>query len=227
MKKKKEESKNIVLSIQNASYRYLDAAQDEYAIKDVSFDFEAGKIYAIRGRSGTGKTTLLSLITGLERCSEGSIIYDGKDLSNINLDKYRNSEIGIVFQSYNLLPFMTARENIILSMDASGIKEPNKKEKALELMKSVGLKEEHANRKVLRLSGGEQQRIAIARSLSYNPKMLVADEPTGNLDKQTENEILEIFKNLAHKENKCVIIVSHSENVCKNVDVVYDLKKVK
>lgn len=227
MKKKKEENNNIILSIQNASYRYLDAAPDEYAIKNVSFDFEEGKVYAIRGRSGTGKTTLLSLITGLERCNEGSIIFDGKDLSNINLDKYRNSEIGIVFQSYNLLPFMTASENIILSMDASGIKEKNKKEKALELMKSVGLKEEHANRKVLRLSGGEQQRVAIARSLSYNPKMIVADEPTGNLDKQTENEILDIFKRLAHDENKCIIIVSHSENVCKNVDVIYDLKKVK
>lgn len=227
MKKEKEESKKIILSIQNASYRYSDAAADDYAIKNISFDFEEGKIYAIRGRSGTGKTTLLSLITGLERCSEGSIIFDGKDLSSINLDKYRNSEIGIVFQSYNLLPFMTASENIILSMDASGIKETNKKTKALELMKSVGLKEEQSNRKVLRLSGGEQQRVAIARSLSYNPKMIVADEPTGNLDKQTENEILEIFKRLAHEEGKCVIIVSHSENVCKNVDVVYDLKKVK
>lgn len=227
MKKKKQESENIILSIQNASYRYSDAAADDYAIKDISFDFEEGKIYAIRGRSGTGKTTLLSLITGLERCSEGNIIFDNQNLKDINLDKYRNSEIGIVFQSYNLLPFMTASENIILSMDASGIKEKNKKEKALELMKSVGLKEEQANRKVLRLSGGEQQRVAIARSLSYNPKMIVADEPTGNLDKQTENEILDIFKRLAHEEGKCVIIVSHSENVCKNVDVVYDLKKVK
>ena len=231
MKKEKKETKinkdNNILSIQNASYRYSDAEKDEYALKDVSYDFEKGKIYAIRGRSGTGKTTLLSIISGLERCTEGKIVYDGKDLKDINLDYYRSHEIGIVFQSYNLLPFMTVSENIILSMDASGIKVKNKKEKALELMKSVGLKESYANRKVLRISGGEQQRVAIARSLSYNPKMIIADEPTGNLDKQTEKEILEIFEKLAHEEGKCVIIVTHSPNVCDMVDQVYDLKKVK
>ena len=222
-----KKTNNVLLSIQNASYRYSDAEADEYALKDVSYDFEKGKIYAIRGRSGTGKTTLLSLISGLERCTEGKIIFDGKDLKDINLDYYRSHEIGIVFQSYNLLPFMTASENIILSMDASGIKVDNKKEEALRLMKSVGLKEAYANRKVLRISGGEQQRVAIARSLSYNPKMIVADEPTGNLDKQTEKEILDIFKKLAHEDGKCVIIVTHSQNVCDAVDKVYDLKKVK
>ena len=171
-----------LLSIKNASYQYGDAENDEYALRNVSYDFEKGKVYAIRGRSGTGKTTLLSLISGLERCTEGDIIFDGKNLRDINLDYYRSHDIGIVFQSYNLLPFMTASENIILSMDASGSKVANKKAKTVELMKSVGLKESYANRKVLRLSGGEQQRVAIARSLSYNPKMIVADEPTGNLD---------------------------------------------
>jgi putative ABC transport system ATP-binding protein len=223
----KVDPKNVLLSIQHASYQYSDAEEDEYALKDVSYDFEKGKIYAIRGRSGTGKTTLLSLISGLERCTEGKIIFDGKDLKDINLDYYRSHEIGIVFQSYNLLPFMTASENIILSMDASGIKIDNKKEEALKLMKSVGLKDTYADRKVLRISGGEQQRVAIARSLSYNPKMIVADEPTGNLDKQTEKDILEIFKKLAHEDGKCVIIVTHSPNVCEMVDQVYDLKLVK
>ena len=220
-------SKKILLSIQNASYRYSDALEDEYALRNVSYDFEEGKIYAIRGRSGTGKTTLLSLISGLERCTEGSIIFDGKNLKDINLDYYRSHEIGIVFQSYNLLPFMTVSENIILSMDASGIKVKNKKDEALKLMRSVGLKDTYADRKVLRISGGEQQRVAIARSLSYNPKMIVADEPTGNLDKQTEKDILDIFKKLAHEDGKCVIIVTHSPNVCDMVDQVYDLKKVK
>lgn len=219
--------KDVLLSIKNASYQYSDALEDEYALRNVSFDFEKGKIYAIRGRSGTGKTTLLSLISGLERCTEGSILFDGKDLKDINLDYYRSHEIGIVFQSYNLLPFMTVSENIILSMDASGIKVKNKKEKALKLMRSVGLKDTYADRKVLRISGGEQQRVAIARSLSYNPKMIVADEPTGNLDKQTEKDILDIFKKLAHEDGKCVIIVTHSPNVCDMVDQVYDLKKVK
>ena len=227
IKEENSSLKNIILSIKNASYRYSDAEEDDYALRNVNFDFESGKIYAIKGRSGTGKTTLLSLISGLERCTEGEIIFDGKSLKDMNLDRYRNSDIGIVFQSYNLLPFMTASENIILSMDASGLKIKNKKTKAIQLMEKVGLKETYADRKVLRLSGGEQQRVAIARSLSYNPKMIVADEPTGNLDKKTENEILDIFKKLAHEENKCVIIVTHSGNVCDSVDVVYDLKKVK
>ncbi len=217
----------VLLSITNASYQYSDAEENECALRDVSFDFKKGKVYAIRGRSGSGKTTLLSLISGLERCTEGDIVFNGKNLKNIDLDHYRSHDIGIVFQSYNLLPFMTASENIILSMDASGIKVKDKKEKALKLMKSVGLVESYANRKVLRLSGGEQQRVAIARSLSYNPKMIVADEPTGNLDKQTEEEILEIFKRLAHEEGKCVIIVTHSSNVCDQVDKVYELKKVR
>lgn len=224
--KKNSKNNKVLLSICNASYQYSDALDDEYALKDVSYDFESGKLYAIRGRSGTGKTTLLSLISGLERCTEGKIIFDGKDLKDINLDYYRSHEIGIVFQSYNLLPFMTVSENIILSMDASGIKIANKKEEALRLMKSVGLKDAYANRKVLRISGGEQQRVAIARSLSYNPKMIIADEPTGNLDKQTEKEILDIFKRLAHDEGKCVIIVTHSPNVCEEVDCIYDLKKI-
>ena len=219
--------KEILLSVKNVSYRYNDAEEDEYALRDVSFEFESGKLYAIKGRSGSGKTTLLSLISGLERCSEGEIIFDNKNLKDINLDKYRSNDIGIVFQSYNLLPFMSAAENIILSMDINGNKAKNKKEQAIKLMEKVGLKSSYANRRVLRLSGGEQQRVAIARSLSYNPKMIIADEPTGNLDKKTETEILEIFKNLAHEENKCVIIVTHSENVCKMVDKVYDLDKKK
>ena len=141
------------------------------------------------------------------------------------MDSFRNTDIGIVFQRDNLLPHLTAVENIILSMDVSKVKVKNKKEKALELMKRVGLKEEQANRKILKLSGGEQQRIAIARSLSYDPKIIIADEPTGNLDKDTENEILKIFRNLAQNENKCVIIVTHSKNICDNADVVYDLNK--
>ena len=214
-----------ILKLEKVAYRYKDAPKDTYVFKDINYEFEQGKIYAIKGKSGSGKTTLLSLITGLEKCTEGKIIYDEKDLKKMNLDKYRNTDIGIVFQSYNLLPRLTAIENIILSMDISKVKVKNKKEKALELMKSVGLSEEHANRKILKLSGGEQQRIAIARSLSYNPKIIIADEPIGNLDKETENEILKIFENLAKKGNKCIIIVTHSQNVCDKVDVVYELKK--
>ena len=214
-----------ILKLENVGYRYKDAPKDVYVFRNKNYDFEQGKIYAIRGKSGTGKTTLLSLITGLEKCTEGKVIYDGKELKKTTLDAYRNTDIGIVFQSYNLLPHLTAIENIIMSMDVSKVKVKHKKEKALELMESVGLTQQHAKRKILKLSGGEQQRIAIARSLSYNPKIIVADEPTGNLDKDTENEILNIFKKLAHEENKCVIIVTHSQNICDNADIVFELKK--
>ncbi len=216
-----------VLKLENVGYRYSDAPKDVYVFKNINYEFEQGKIYAIKGKSGSGKTTLLSLITGLEKCTEGKVLYNNQDLKKFNLDKYRNSDIGIIFQSYNLLPHLTALENIILSMDISKVKVEDKKERALELMKNVGLTENHAKRKVLKLSGGEQQRIAIARSLSYNPKAIIADEPTGNLDKETENEIIKIFKELAHKENKCVIIVTHSNNICENADIVYDLQKSK
>ena len=214
-----------ILKLNNVSYRYSDAKRDEYVLRDINYEFELGKSYAIKGKSGSGKTTLLSLISGLENKYEGEIIYNNKDLKKQDLDKYRNTYIGIVFQSYNLLPHLTAVENIILSMEISGLKINNKREKAIELMKSVGLSENLADRRVLKLSGGEQQRIAIARSLSYNPNIIIADEPTGNLDKETEDEILEIFDNLAHKQNKCIIIVTHSKNVCDNVDIIYELKK--
>lgn len=214
----------VILKMDKVSYRYSDAPKDVYVFKDLSYKFETGKMYAIRGKSGSGKTTLLSLISGLEKKYEGKIYFGDKDLSKVNLDKYRNSDIGIVFQSYNLLPHLTASENIILSMDINGLKKVNKKEKALELLQSVGLGKKHEKRRVLKLSGGEQQRVAIARSMSYNPEILIADEPTGNLDKETEAEILKIFSDLAHKDNKCVIIVTHSEEVCSSCDVVYELK---
>lgn len=219
--------KNIVLSLKDVSYRYSDAAKDEYVLKNINYEFETGKTYAIKGKSGSGKTTLLSLISGLEKKYEGEILYQDKNLAKMDLDKYRNSDIGIVFQSYNLLPQYTALENIILSMDINNIKNINKEEKAILLMGQVGLDKSLAKRRVLKLSGGEQQRIAIARSLAYNPKIIIADEPTGNLDKETEEEILKIFSRLAHEENKCVIIVTHSQNVCDSVDEVYELKKNK
>lgn len=216
-----------VLRLENIGYRYDDAPLDDYVLKNLNYEFECGKIYAIKGKSGSGKTTLLSLLSGLERCSEGDIYFEDKDLRKMDLDLYRSSHIGIIFQSYNLLPHLTASENIILSMDISKMKVDNKKEKAIELLKSVGLNESHANRMILKLSGGEQQRVAIARSLSYDSKIILADEPTGNLDRDTENEILKIFKKLAKEKNKCVIIVTHSQNVCENADVIYELNSRK
>lgn len=145
----------------------------------------------------------------------------------MNLDEYRSTHIGIVFQSYNLLSYLTALENVTLAMDISKEKITDKKDKDLQLMQKVELVESYANRKILKLSREEQQRIAIARSLSYDAKMIVADKPTGNLNKDTENDIMKIFKNLARNDNKCIIIVTHSDDVCKYVDTVYELKKQK
>ncbi len=170
---------------------------------------------------------MLSLLAGLEKTKDGIINYDGKDIDYISREKYRSTAVGIVFQNYNLLPQYTALENVILSMNISGVKDKNKKKLALELLNKVGIDEVKANRRVLRLSGGEQQRVSIARALSYNSKIILADEPTGNLDKENEEEIINILKELAHKDNKCVIVVSHSSNLKKEVDRVYELSNGK
>lgn len=212
-----------MLELKNISYKYSDG--DQYVLKNISYSFEKGKTYAIKGKSGSGKTTLLSLLSGLERFYEGDILFLGKSLTCMDLDQYRNTNIGIVFQSFNLLPHLNAIENIILSMDISHIQVENKKKQAIELLKKVGLNEEQGYRRILKLSGGEQQRVAIARSLSYQPEIILADEPTGNLDKETEDEIMKIFADLAHKEKKCIIIVTHSNNIARQADVIFELKK--
>ncbi len=213
-----------VLKLENVGYKYKDS-KDDYVFSNINFEFEKGKVYAIKGKSGAGKTTLLSLICGLDKKYDGNIYYQNKNLKKLDLDRYRNNDIGIVFQSYNLLVHMNAIENVVLSMDINGIKEKNKNKVALEYLKQVGLDSNQAKRRVLKLSGGEQQRVAIARSLSYNPNVIIADEPTGNLDLETENDILKIFKALAKNENKCIIVVTHSKNVSDQCDVVYGLKK--
>lgn len=214
----------MVLEVKDLSYKYKDG--DSYVLKNLNFSFEEGLVYVIKGKSGCGKTTFLSLISGLEKYEEGSIKFLGEELKTINLDYYRSRDIGIVFQSFNLLPGLSAIENIILAMNVSGVKDKDKKSLAIELLESVGLNEEKGDRRVLKLSGGEEQRVAIARSIAYDAKVIITDEPMGNLDKETETEIMAIFKDLA-KKGKCVIIVTHSNNVAKMADVVYELKSVK
>lgn len=210
-----------ILSLQNISFSY----DRTPVLKDISYEFEKGKMYCIIGKSGAGKTTLLSLLSGLAKPTAGEIFYDGKSISKIDKYTFRSKYIGVVFQSFNLITKYTALENVVLSMDVSGAKIKNKKEKALELLDSVGLDEDEANRRVLKLSGGQQQRVAIARALSYDPDIILADEPTGNLDRDTQNEIMEIFRELADA-GKCVIIVSHSQDVAKMCDERYELTKL-
>lgn len=213
-----------ILELEKVSFSYDGS---KYVLTDINLNFESGKVYGVFGRSGAGKSTLLSLIAGLETLKEGKILFKGKNISKSNLDRYRSHDIGVIFQSYNLLPQLTALENVILSMDISGSKAKDKRKKALEYLEKVGLDDARANRRVLRLSGGEQQRVAIARALSYGADVILADEPTGNLDKETEEEILDLLSKLAHEDNKCIIIISHSTKVKENADITYNLVKGK
>lgn len=210
-----------ILHLDNISYTYEKSKAP--VLRGITADFEAGKMYAIIGKSGAGKTTLLSLISGLDVCTQGAIFYNGEDLKNINKDRYRAQSIGVIFQSYNLLPGASAVENVVLAMNLSGDKSGDKKAAAYRLLEKVGIGRETADRKILKLSGGEQQRTGIARALSHNPDILIADEPTGNLDESTEDEIMEILSGLVKNENHCVIIVTHSHKVASCADEVLGL----
>ncbi len=213
-----------ILSLNNVSYSYV---KRKKVLNNINYNFSTGKLYAIIGRSGTGKTTLLSLLSALTSPNEGNILFKGDDIKKIDRYKYRSQYVGVIFQSFNLLPHLTAVENVELSMRASGKNINKKREKAIELLYKVGIDENDVNRKILKLSGGEQQRVAIARALSYDPEIILADEPTGNLDFSTQEEIMEIFRSLAEKENKCVIIVSHSQYVADTADEVFELASSK
>jgi len=213
------------LELANVSYRY--EGSSETVLKKVNASFESGKVYTIIGESGAGKSTLLSLISGLDTCKDGDIYYNGINLRGLDRDEYRSKSVGVIFQSYNLLLNSTAVYNITLSMNISqsDVKERRaKKEAAYTLLDKVGIDRETADRKILKLSGGEQQRVGIARALSHNPDIIIADEPTGNLDAETENAVLEILSRLAHEDNKCVIIVTHSENVTAIADEVIGIR---
>ena len=210
-----------VLELQDLCYSYYKGGKK--IIDGLNLSFEKGKIYSIVGKSGAGKTTLLSLLSGLAKPTAGKILFNGKDIAKINKYNYRSKLVGVVFQSFNLLPYLTATENVMLSMDIAGKKIKNKKELAVILLKKVNLEEQDLDRGILKLSGGQQQRVAIARALSYEPDIIFADEPTGNLDTDTQKDIMDILRNLAN-EGKCVIIVTHSPEVSRLSDVVYELK---
>lgn len=210
-----------ILSLQNICFSYGSTP----VLRDISYDFEKGKMYCIIGKSGVGKTTLLSLLSGLASPDSGSICYDGQDIAQIDKYKFRSSYIGVIFQSFNLLTKFTAVENVVLSMDITGVKSGKKKERAKELLYSVGLDDDEAERRILKLSGGQQQRVAIARALACDPDIILADEPTGNLDGETQEEIMAIFRGLAD-QGKCVILVSHSPDVARMCDERYELTKI-
>ncbi len=210
------------LEVKDLRYEYQDGSKSNKVLRGINAIFESGKMYSIIGESGSGKTTLISLLAGLESIQSGDILYNDKSIKNIGNGKFRLNYVNIVFQSYNLITYMTAKENVDIAVDFSGVKKD--KNYSYEMLEKVGIDREKANRLVLKLSGGEQQRTAIARSLASEVPIIVADEPTGNLDEDTEKRVMDIFKQMAD-DGKIVIIVTHSKNVSKYSDTIYRIKK--
>ena len=210
------------LTLQQVSYRYPGGSR--YALDGISGTFSAGKLYAVIGPSGSGKSTLLSLMAGLDRPTEGSLQLNGSDYRSLNLDRCRRQEIAMIFQAFQLFPLLTVLENVCFPMEANGVKQKEAKAKAKELLTSVGISEEQHQRYPANLSGGEQQRVAIARALSSGAGIILADEPTGNLDTANGNQVMEILLRLAHEEGRCVIVVTHDMDIAAQADEVWRMK---
>ncbi len=207
-----------ILEIKNLGFSYDSSKQ---VLNDVNITFKRGEIYAIVGKSGSGKTTLISLISGLDKKQSGEIYIDGKEISEYNLDDYRSKKIGIIFQRYNLLNNYTVLDNILIAMKIAG-KTPNE-QVAEELLRKVGLDSQIKNSYPLNLSGGQQQRVAIARTLAKDTEIIIADEPTGNLDEETELEILNLLKQLVIEDEKTLIMITHSNVIASNAEHVYNI----
>jgi len=212
-----------ILEVQNLEYYYQDGDARRYIFKDLNYEFQKGTFYAILGESGSGKTTLLSILSGMDTQTNGKVVFNGKALHDIGLNTYRRNDVGMVFQSYNLIPYMSAHENLLTAMSITDNKIGDQSNTAYNLLDFLGITKTKADRLVIKLSGGEQQRVAIARALSTNVDLILADEPTGNLDVSTQDAIIDIFRMLANEHDKCVIVVTHSMEVAKNADVVINL----
>ena len=204
-----------ILKIDTVSYQYN--TLQENVLQQITTSFEKGKFYAIIGKSGAGKSTLLSLLAGLDTPTKGKILFEDQDIAQKGYNHHRRKQISLVFQNYNLIDYLTPLENLKLVS-----KNANK-----DILLKLGLEEEHVNRNVMKLSGGQQQRVAIARALVSEAPIILADEPTGNLDENTAEEIIEILKKVAIENNKCVIVVTHSNQLASAADVVLELKDKK
>ena len=203
-----------ILALNKVNYSYTNGKK---ILNNISMEFEKGKFYTILGVSGSGKTTLLSLLAGLDEPQSGKILYNNQDIREKGYENHRKNNVSLIFQNYNLIDYMTPLENLkIVNPKADKT-----------ILNELGLKDDEIKRNVLKLSGGQQQRVAIARTLVANSPVILADEPTGNLDSDTEEEIIEILKTSAHKHGKCVIVVTHSKELAKKADVVLVLKNKK
>lgn len=215
-----------MLEVTNVSRTFQSGDATVTAVSDISFKVPAGQFASIVGRSGSGKSTLLSLLGALDRPTKGAIKVDDRDIAKMHdhaLIKYRCKSIGFVFQNYNLVPNLTAIENVLLPMEFAGVRKGKRLERAKELLLQVGLDDVKQHRKPGRLSGGEQQRVAIARALANQPKLILADEPTGNLDSQTGKMIFDLLHGLAKSENTTIVVVTHDLAIAGKTDVTFHL----
>ncbi len=208
-----------ILELKELSYDYITKAGVVHALKEATASFETGTVYAIVGRSGSGKSTLMSLMAGLDVPKDGEIFYRGESLRSLDRDKFRREHIGMIFQSYYLLPQLTAVENVELSLELAKYK-GNKRKRAEEMLTLVGIKKEQFKKRSTQFSGGEQQRIAVARAIATDPEIILADEPTGNLDNENSMNVVEILTELAHRYGKCVIIITHAAEVAERADKI-------
>ena len=211
-----------MLQAKNVHYIYQSKYQKVYAVKGISFTFKEGRFYAIVGKSGCGKTTFLSMLAGLDLPSEGEVIFDGKNTAQHNRDHYRLHAISLICQSYNLFPLLTVEENVMFPMLLR--KTENARQIAAEKLHAVGLDDSYFKRLPAMLSGGEQQRVAIARALASDAKIILADEPTGNLDTENSEIVFTLLQRLAHEEGYCVIVVTHDLSIADKADEVLRLK---
>ena len=203
-----------ILALNKVNYSYTNGKK---ILNNISMEFEKGKFYTILGVSGSGKTPLLSLLAGLDEPQSGKILYNNQDIREKGYENHRKNNVSLIFQNYNLIDYMTPLENLkIVNPKADKT-----------ILNELGLKDDEIKRNVLKLSGGQQQRVAIARTLVANSPVILADEPTGNLDSDTEEEIIEILKTSAHKHGKCVIVVTHSKDLASKSDVILELKDKK
>jgi putative ABC transport system ATP-binding protein len=210
-----------MLEAKNIGYWY--DKPENPLFEHVNLEFEPGQMYAVIGSSGSGKTTFLSLLAGLDNPKVGEIEFDGENLSEIGLTNYRRKDVSIVFQAYNLLGYLTAYQNLQSAMAIAGTEVENQREYIVQCLEQVGLNEQQIFKPVTKLSGGQQQRVAIVRAIVTQSDVIVADEPTGNLDTQNAEDVISLFKDIAHAENKIVIIVTHEMKVAEACDVVYEL----
>jgi putative ABC transport system ATP-binding protein len=213
-----------ILELSDVCYSYGGKAEKKDVLKGISCSFEEGKLYAVIGKSGSGKSTLLTLISGLDLPQSGQILYEGTPTQKLDLNVYRRKIVGVVYQDFCLFPLLTALENIMYPMELCHVVKVKARQDARELAQLVSLPEALLDRYPGKISGGEQQRVAIARALALDRRLIIADEPTGNLDSENSSAVISLLSELAHKQNKCVIIATHDLSVMEIADDVYQIK---